>query len=459
MAIEIVEAGIVLSHVPGIYNMLADELSRKNVDRIQAPVWTKEDLNQNEKAKADLLAITTRSNLRGEPVEKQRVSFPLLSNAIRKRFHVPNDSTHIIPYDRIRNSYNNFEYEIKEEEREADGLIFKQVGEADQVIVIPDEDVHLHELLITMAHCTLGGHPNRRLTAIVLSRQFYWKSLKQDAENFVDNCMTCKLTKPPYFNIAPNGIIRTPTGIFSTLGFDIADPGILASNGYRYILVMVDMYSLHLNFRPLRTQEASEVAEQIVHYAANYMAPMELFSDQGKAFISKFTERVAELIGASQFFTFPYVEKSRGQVEASVLMLKKKIRALIADLKAKAVDWPKYLPGAQMAVNNLPSPSLGGLSPNDIIFGTSRPPHAIIIVDVDQERVKNFIEDMSLHVLKKLRDIYKLCYKITNTTKPPIRQYVGTLLAKCMQVSKYTGDEFQDALQVKCLTNYLCSLP
>ena len=125
--------------------------------------------------------------------------------------------------------------------------------------------------------------------------------------------MTCKLTKPPYFNIASNGITRTPTGIFSTLGFDIADPRILVSNGYRYILVMVDMYSLHLNFRPLRTQEASEVAEQIVHYAANYMDQMELFSDQGKAFIS-------------QFVTFPYVEKSRGQVEASVLMLKKKIR-------------------------------------------------------------------------------------------------------------------------------------
>ena len=50
MAIEIVEAGIVLSHVLGIYNMLADELSRKNVECIEAPVWSKEDLNQNEKA-------------------------------------------------------------------------------------------------------------------------------------------------------------------------------------------------------------------------------------------------------------------------------------------------------------------------------------------------------------------------------------------------------------------------
>ena len=45
---------------------------------------------------------------------------------------------------------------------------------------------------------------------------------------------------------------------------------------------------------------------------------------------------------------------------------------MIVDLKAKEVDWPQYLPGAQMAVNNLPSPSLEELSPKDIIFGTSK---------------------------------------------------------------------------------------
>ena len=99
-----------------------------------------------------------------------------------------------------------------------------------QVIVIPDEDVHLHELLITMAHCTLGGHPNRPLTAVILNCQFYRKSLKQDTETFVDNCMTRKLTKPPYFNISPNGIIRTRIGRFSSFGFYITNPGILVSN-------------------------------------------------------------------------------------------------------------------------------------------------------------------------------------------------------------------------------------
>ena len=47
-------------------------------------------------------------------------------------------------------------------------------------------------------------------------------------------------------------------------------------------------------------------------------------------------QKVAETLGTSQFFTFPYVEKPRGQVEDSVKTLKIKLRAIITDLKGIA---------------------------------------------------------------------------------------------------------------------------
>ena len=57
-----------------------------------------------------------------------------------------------------------------------------------------------------------------------------------------------------------------------------------------------------------------------------------------------------------------------------------------------------------MAVNNLPSSSLGGMSPNDIVFGFSRPPHAVVVLDRDTERVYSFIEDLNYtNVLRKLQ--------------------------------------------------------
>ena len=44
---DIRSTGIKLVHVPGIFNILADELSRKDVERIEAPVFTLEDLEDN----------------------------------------------------------------------------------------------------------------------------------------------------------------------------------------------------------------------------------------------------------------------------------------------------------------------------------------------------------------------------------------------------------------------------
>ena len=44
MTLDIRSAGIKFVHVPGIFNILADELSQKDVERIEAPVFTVEDL-------------------------------------------------------------------------------------------------------------------------------------------------------------------------------------------------------------------------------------------------------------------------------------------------------------------------------------------------------------------------------------------------------------------------------
>ena len=101
MALDIRSAGIKLVHVPGIFNILADELSRKDVERIEAPVFTLEDLEDNVTPKGEIL-VTTRLNHRKEPFEKQRISLPVLSNSIRKRFHTPNDSALILPVKRIK---------------------------------------------------------------------------------------------------------------------------------------------------------------------------------------------------------------------------------------------------------------------------------------------------------------------------------------------------------------------
>ena len=410
MALEIKLAGVQLVHVPGIYNMLADELSRSEPDLVDSPDYLNSVLGSSDKfgvedteRESDEILVITRQDAREAASEKQRISLPVLESTIRKRFNVPNESTLILPVERIVKSYAKFKYKAKKEDIEDSNLIFRKSSEGNLVILIPDEDKALQELIITIAHCTLSGHPNKRLTAQKLARQFMWKDLKVDAEKFVDNCLTCKAVKPPFKFSAPYGIIRNPTEIFSILGFDIADPGVESRDGFKYILVMIDMFSSLVNFKPLRTKDGGEVAEKVIEYVAFYLPPLSMYSDQGTNFTSSFMKRVAEILGASQFFSFAHVEFSRAEIEQAVGNLKTKLRALITDSKGQANQWPKYLPAVQMAVNNLESPSLGMLSPNHIVFGTSRPPQTIIILDRDTERI--FSEKMDEKLKSRINEI------------------------------------------------------
>ena len=109
-----------------------------------------------------------------EPFEKQWISLPVLSNSIRKRFHTPNDSSLILPVTRIKDSYLKFGFKPEKEDIEEQGLFYRKTAKGHLTIVIPDEDKLLHELLLTIAHCSFAGHPNKRLTAVMLSRQFTW---------------------------------------------------------------------------------------------------------------------------------------------------------------------------------------------------------------------------------------------------------------------------------------------
>ena len=97
-------------------------------------------------------------------------------------------------------------------------MFFWKTAQGHLTILIPDEDKLLQELLLTTAHCSFAGYPNKRLTAVILSRQCTWKSLKEDTKNFVDQCTTCKMVKPPYKFNNTLGVIRTSINVFGTLG-------------------------------------------------------------------------------------------------------------------------------------------------------------------------------------------------------------------------------------------------
>src|SRR5690606_30599866 len=141
------------------------------------------------------------------------------------------------------------------------------------VILVP-KDEGLRELIMTLAHGTGGYHAHSRTTAAMIKNQYYWDGLPRDVDRFVDNCMVCKMVKDPTVTRAPRGITRVSFGPFTLLGRDFADMQTESLSGYRYLLVIIDIFSIHIRLVPCQNIDAEEAAAALVQYGADYLDPL-----------------------------------------------------------------------------------------------------------------------------------------------------------------------------------------
>ena len=92
--------------------------------------------------------------------------------------------------------------------------------------------------------------------------------------------------------------------------------------------------------------------------------PAQVGSDNGPAFVSQVSQRVARALGARWKLHCAYRPQSSGQVERINRMLKETLTKLVAETGR---DWVALLPFALYRVRN--SPYQLGLTPFEIMYG------------------------------------------------------------------------------------------
>ena len=100
------------------------------------------------------------------------------------------------------------------------------------------------EQLFLAYHASLfGGHLGRNRTVARLSHRFYWSGMADDVGDWLRQCTTCMKRKSPTGRHHPLGNI--PTGHrWDRIAMDILDVCDPTPDGYRYILVIADYFSL-----------------------------------------------------------------------------------------------------------------------------------------------------------------------------------------------------------------------
>ena len=222
----------------------------------------------------------------------------------------------------------------------------------------------LPSLLGTLHDAPLSGHLGRNKTLRVIQERFWWPSLTDDVRRYVQSCIVCQERKGDvnkrWAPLHPSAPCDAP---WERVAMDIVS--LPPSHGYSYVLVVVDYFSKWVEAFPLRTKEASAVANILLNDVFyRHGIPMFLHSDRGSEFTAKCLHELTKLCGIYQTHTPAYRPQADGLVERQIGTLK----GMLSKFQLQYSDWFGYLGPVLFALRTMVTESTK-FSPYEVIHG------------------------------------------------------------------------------------------
>ena len=143
---------------------------------------------------------------------------------------------------------------------------------------------------------------------------------ERDILSAVSSMHKAQRVKPIFMNKAPLHPVKS-SGVMHQVQVDLVDmktyPATVESQCFKYILVMLDVFSRFIFLRPLKSKSASEVACILLKIFCDTGPPRRMQSDQG----SEFKGAVKYLMKVMQvdiIHSRPYYPQSQGKVASSL---------------------------------------------------------------------------------------------------------------------------------------------
>ena len=179
------------------------------------------------------------------------------------------------------------------------------------------------------------GHIGINKMTEIIERKYHWPGLSQDVKNYIHNCIPCaerKARGKQIINMSMHITARKPC---EKIMIDIAGP-LSNQNGYKYILVIIDIFTRFPMLIPLRKTESDTIIKALEkRWFSLFGFPEEIISDGAKNFNSELFKQL-ENKGIRKRTSSPYHSASNGIVERLIGTVKDRIYALV---KSEGCNW------------------------------------------------------------------------------------------------------------------------
>ena len=207
----------------------------------------------------------------------------------------------------------------------------------------------------------LAGHFGFDKTRELITRKYYWPSLRKDVEAYVKGCDVCLASKAvrhkPYGDLQS---LPVPTHRWKDLSMDFVT-GLPVSTdwkgeNYDSILVIVDRLTKMVHYEPVKvTIDAPGLAEVILDVVVRHHGlPDSIMTDKGSLFTSKFWSSLSYFLGIKRRLLTAFHSQTNSQTEWQNSTMEAYLRAFV---NFEQNDWAKLLLMAEFAYNNAKNPS------------------------------------------------------------------------------------------------------
>ena len=219
--------------------------------------------------------------------------------------------------------------------------------------VVPDCYIPLALSYLHDSH--LAAHPSPRQTQISGESKLYWTTLIKDTREYARSCIYCQQFKDitQYFpDVIGNNKI-TPNFPNESLSMDITfmQP---STNGMKYILSIMDMYSRFTTFYPLRNMYADTISDILNDHCCTFGFPNLIVTDDANNISASLQKDIFSLLSIKHSMTIPYRHNPL-MVERIHHPLK---QALSIMCQGAEKSWPTYLKKVTYALNTTYNGSL-----------------------------------------------------------------------------------------------------